>query len=127
MAKTSPTQRTLQFLRKCGTPAEVVEKWVPGANIRRDFAGCIDIIAYGYGIGIIGIQATSRTNHAARRKKAMEEPRLREWLRAGGTFELWSWKCSDFFGKRRWQVLREQIRFEGDRLVGIEVKENDEY
>lgn len=87
---TKPTARTLAQLRRDGFHADVVERWIPQARKRKDVAGCIDVIAYGTYDGIIGIQTTSATNHAARRTKAVAEPRLQAWLRSGGKFEIWS-------------------------------------
>jgi hypothetical protein len=42
---TSPTQLSLAWLKKEGYLAEVVEKWIPGANIRKDLWGWCDIVA----------------------------------------------------------------------------------
>ena len=90
MAKPSPTSRTLALLREQGYLAEVVEKKVPGQPISQDLIGCLDILGIGHG-RIIGVQATTGSNHAARRKKAQNEPRLALWLANGGEFEVWSW------------------------------------
>jgi hypothetical protein len=109
----SPTARTLAALRKEGYVAEVVEKRVPKVFILRDFAGCIDVIAFGAGRGILGVQATSGGgedqggHHAARLAKAVAEPRLATWLEAGGRFEVWSWRKAAATG--RWTVRREPV------------------
>lgn len=59
---------------------------------------------------IIGIQATSGTNHAARRDKALAEPRLQAWLDAGGRFAIWSWRKAGARGKRKtWTLWAEGI------------------
>jgi hypothetical protein len=42
---TSPTQLTLKWLRDEGYLAEVVEKWLPGINVRKDLWGWCDIVA----------------------------------------------------------------------------------
>lgn len=110
MSKESPTKRTLAEARKLGFLAHITEKWNPHAKIRQDMLGCIDLILIREGIGIIGVQATSRTNHAARRTKAISEPRLRIWLQSGGRFEVWSWAKMGAVGKRKlWQCWREEI------------------
>jgi hypothetical protein len=90
----SPTALTLEECRNRGWTAEVVEQRIPKTFITRDFIGVIDIIAFSPSDGIIGIQATSGSggNHAARVHKALAEPRLIKWLRAGGKFQVWSWK-----------------------------------
>jgi hypothetical protein len=92
--------------RKRGWIAQVVE--------RRILFGCIDIIAlvppshHLLSNGqIIGIQATSGTNHAARITKSRAEPRLAAWLGAGATFAVWSWSKKGPRGKRKVWMLRE--------------------
>lgn len=110
--KTSPTQRALAELRKLGFTAAVVEKWNPHAHIRQDLFGCIDIIAVFPGFGILAVQATSGEggNHAARRAKAISEPRLRKWLESGGRFEVWSFRKAGERGKRKlWAMRRDPV------------------
>jgi hypothetical protein len=112
-ASVTPTARCLKEARELGLTAQVVEKWIPQRRIRIDLFGVIDIIAVKQGIGIIGIQATSGTNHAARRSKALAEPRLREWLLSGGRYELWSYSKRGERGKRKlWTLRREEITAE---------------
>lgn len=64
----SPTQLTLKLLREDGWTVEVVEKWIPGANIRKDLFGFIDLVALKDG-QTLGVQATSYSNISARVKK----------------------------------------------------------
>lgn len=64
----SPTSRTLQWLRKEGFNAWVVEKWNPYVRVRQDFAGICDIIAVGKKETIC-VQATTGSNTSARIKK----------------------------------------------------------
>lgn len=110
MAKTSPTSRTLQELKRLGFAAQVVERWNAFAKKRIDLFGIIDVVAIKPGVGIIGIQATSGTNHAARRTKSLAEPRLRLWLESGGRFEVWSWAKQGARGARKlWELRREEI------------------
>jgi hypothetical protein len=115
MACTSPTARTLERADALGFTAQNVEKWIPHTRRRLDLFGCIDIVAVHPRCGIIGIQATSASNHAARRTKSAAEPRLRRWLKAGGRFEIWSWKKCKQRGpdNKFWQLRREEL-FEGD-------------
>lgn len=114
----SPTQRSLAFCRRRGMTAQVVERWNPYARVRHDLFGCIDIVACvapgfappGIRNGILGIQACAAASHAARRAKAMAEPRLRQWLDAGGQFEIWSWGKKGARGKRKlWELRREAL------------------
>lgn len=103
----TPTQRTLAECRKRGWTAAVVEKWNPHARIRQDLFGCIDILALTPS-GVLGIQACAGSSHAARRTKALAEPRLATWLRSGCTFAVWSWSKRGDRGKRKLWALREE-------------------
>lgn len=105
---TSPTQRTLALLRKEGHQADVVEKWIPRARKRKDVAGCIDVIAYGRNLGVLGVQTTTAAHHGARKAKALAEPRLVEWLMANARFEIWSWRKDA--RSRRWVCRREAVQ-----------------
>lgn len=96
----SPTQRTLDELRKRGWTAQVVERpWNKFSKVTLDLFGVIDLVAIvpctasgGVSNGaILGIQATSGSNHASRRTKILAEPRAKEWVDAGGRLELWTW------------------------------------
>lgn len=107
----SPTSRTLQLLKQRGHTAGVVERWIPQARKRIDLMGCIDIVAL-VGHRIVGIQATSGSNVAARLTKAREEPRLKEWLKCGGRFIVIGWAKQGPRGKRKtWK----------HRCVGLEL------
>jgi hypothetical protein len=106
--KVSPTQRTLAECKRRGWIAQVVEQTIPHTFIKRDLFGVIDIIAITPD-GIIGIQATAgKGNHAKRVAKAVAEPRLSAWLRAGAMFGVWSWALQGARGEvKRW-TLREE-------------------
>jgi hypothetical protein len=87
--------------------ADVVERWVPGANVRRDLWGFGDLIAIRQGLpGALIIQATSASNMAARISKARRQFALAVWLRAGNEFECWGWAQRN----GRWHVRRVAIR-----------------
>lgn len=100
----SPTSRTLEVLRQKSGAVQIVEKWNPFAGIRQDLFGCIDIVYCNRETRkIIGVQATSDTNHNARINKSCAEPRLVEWLKCGGEFEVWSWGKRGARGKvKKW-------------------------
>jgi hypothetical protein len=68
---TSPTQLSLAWLRKEGYLAEVVEKWLPGANIRKDLWGWCDIVAIRDG-ETVAVQCTSWDNISSRVRKIAE-------------------------------------------------------
>lgn len=114
----SPTTRTLQRLRELGFTAEKVEQRIPIPNAKfaptRDFINVIDLIAFRVGVGIVGIQATSDSNHAARMEKARKEPMLQVWLESGGRFEVWSWGLRGPRGERKvWTLRREELKADG--------------
>jgi hypothetical protein len=97
----SPTALTLRALRRSGFLADVVERWLPHVNRRRDLFGCIDIVAIDWREpGILAVQTTSIGHVADRLAKARRRPELTAWLRAGGRFEVHGW------AKRgeRWRV-----------------------
>lgn len=105
----SPTARSLERLRAEGYVAEVVEKTIPRCFIKKDFIGFIDIIAFKPG-EIIGVQATSGSNHAARRTKILESENFPAWLQAGGHVEVWSWTKPKT--GRKWELRRERVTCE---------------
>ena len=88
---------SLKRLREDGWPlVQVVEHWVPGANIRRDLFGFIDILAVdgnGYGEKILAIQATSTSNISSRVHKIRDDHPvyLRQLRGAGFRVEVWGW------------------------------------
>lgn len=108
--KKSPTARTLEYARKKGWDAAVVERWNPHAKVLHDLFGCIDILALDGRDGVLAIQATSDLNagNSGRRcEKVAAEPRAIRWLRAGGRLEVWAWRMVGKRGERKtWQVRR---------------------
>lgn len=105
----SPTQRTLAECRRRGWTAAVVEKWNPHARIRQDLFGCIDVlVADPKARYILGIQACAGSSHSKRRGKILAEPRMRNWLLAGGELSIWSWSKTGGRNKRKTWTLREE-------------------
>lgn len=99
----SPTARTLKHFRDEGWTVDVVERWLQFCKIRKDFLGCIDMVALHKDRGILGIQATSDSNVNARLVKAKAEPRLRTWLESGGRFCVIGWgKRGPRGGRKLW-------------------------
>lgn len=120
---TSPTQRTLKWLRDRGCRAQVVEHFNRFANVRVDLFGAIDIVAMipdriavysttelsritGWKAGIdprrlMGIQACAGSSHAARLKKAQALPGITEWCETGAEFVVMSWSKKGGRGKRK--------------------------
>lgn len=91
--KDSPTSRTLRFLRAAGMTVQVVEKWNPHAKIRQDLFGCIDVVALHHGVpGILGVQATTTANAAARLLKIMAIPAAKLWVECGNRLWVVGWR-----------------------------------
>jgi hypothetical protein len=106
---TTPTARTLDALRRDGWLAQVVEVYLPFCRQRRDLFGVGDVLAVRPG-EVLLVQCTTGDNLAARRTKALAEPRLRAVLEAGVRFELWGWSKRGAAGKRKlWDVRREPL------------------
>ncbi len=104
---TSPTARTLDYLRKQDITADVSERWIsfgpPSAKpvkgkpsgVRKDLFGFIDVVYLDETAGqIVGVQCCAGSGHAARRTKIMEEcqEKAELWVRCGGRIEVWSWR-----------------------------------
>lgn len=106
----SPTARTLKALRDAGWTAEKVEQRlpIPGRYVTRDMGGFADGISWKPGLGILAWNATSGANVAAHVNKYNDEPgKLRDWLLAGGQFQIWGWRLAGARGERKtWQVRR---------------------
>lgn len=90
MAK-SPTQLSLEKLRADGWLAEVVEKWIPGANIRKDLWGWTDIVALKDG-ETLAVQTTSYSNISARVNKITESDTIVEVRKANWSIEVHGWR-----------------------------------
>jgi carbonic anhydrase len=86
----SPTQRTLDKLRSAGYIAEVVERWNPHARVRHDLFGFVDVLAVRDG-EVLAVQATSRSNVAARVIKVAEHPNVGAVRKAGIRIEVHGW------------------------------------
>jgi len=105
----SPTARSLRYLRECGHVADVVERWIPRANVRRDLFGVIDVVAVRRGeAGVLGVQATTLPNVAARLAKAKTRAELRTWLAAANRFAVFGW----YRRGGRWRVKIVELRAE---------------
>lgn len=124
----SPTHLCLKFLRARGWTCEVVEKYVktPMGGFRRDAFGA-DILAIS-ATDIIGVQAGAATDHAAKIKKAIALPEVREWLRAPTRlFQIWTWKQRPAFSKGggrkkrdEWKARVTQLVLRGEDIIPVE-------
>lgn len=108
---TSPTARTLAYLRKDSYTCQVVEVFNQYARVRIDLFGCIDIVAIKTGIpGVLGIQATSRSNMSAREKKILAIPAAKLWLETGNGLWVVGWSKMGKAGKvKHWTLAKKEI------------------
>ncbi len=112
MTTKSPTARTLEYARAHYWHADICERYNAFTRTRHDLFGFIDLIVLADG-ELIGVQATSASNHAARRTKILASPYLGPWLDCGGKVEVWSWGKKGAAGKRKlWTLRRERITAE---------------
>ena len=88
----SPTQRSLKLMRERGFHAEVVERWIPGANIRRDLFGFGDVLCLGDEGELVLVQSTSDSNVAARVKKIADSPLVGRVRKAGIRIVVQGWR-----------------------------------
>lgn len=98
----SPTQRSLAEMRKRGYLADVVERWIPGARVRKDFAGFIDILCIHTERegDVVGVQATSASNVSKRVDKIINHENVGAVRKGGIRILVHGW------AKRngRWQL-----------------------
>lgn len=90
----SPTQRTLAEMRKRGYElVQVVEHWNQFARRRIDLYGIIDVVCVGGPSNdIVGVQATSGTNVAARVTKILESDAIQVLRRVGIKVLVQGWR-----------------------------------
>ncbi len=85
----SPTQRSLALIRKCGMTVAIVEHWNSFARIRQDLFGFIDLLAIAP--QMMAFQTTSGSNVSARIKKILASPAAREWVEDGHRIFVHGW------------------------------------
>jgi hypothetical protein len=90
VAGITPTQLSLRHLRGLGWQCDVVERWVPGVNQRRDLFGFIDILAV-RGPETLGVQTTTAHNVPARVRKISEAPTIGGLRVAGWSLHVHGW------------------------------------
>lgn len=101
----TPTQRTLQRLRKEGWTAAVTERWNHFSKVRQDLFGFCDVIAVKPGQGVLMVQCTSTANKSARVKKIQSLPAAVVCLEAGCRVEAWGWAKRGARGKaKKWTL-----------------------
>jgi hypothetical protein len=115
----SPTARTLAYLRRSNYVADVAERFIPHVNRKRDLLGFADVVAVRRGEpGVLAVQATTRGHVADRLRRCQARPELRTWLAAGNRFEVWGWQLH----AGRWRVHRVAVCGADLRAVAVEVR-----
>jgi len=112
----TPTARSLKSLRDDGWAAQVVERFCPYSRRRIDLFGVIDIVAiHPDRSGVLGIQATTAANQAARMKKCLASEEARIWINAGNGLEVWGWakKVKRGGSAMRWSVKKNPVSWKG--------------
>ena len=107
--KKSPTQRSLEKLRKEGWTCAITERWNAYAKLRQDLFGFIDVLAF-RGNEVLAVQTTSGSNVSARLDKIhglqsaslwLESPNrkivIHGWAKRGGRGEVKHWDCRELF------------------------------
>jgi len=95
---TSPTQLSLKLLREQGWLVDVVEKWIPGANIRKDLYGFGDLLCI-KGKDTLIVQTTTASNMLARINKIADHENVGKVREAGWAIHVHGWHQDD---KRKW-------------------------
>ncbi len=108
----SPTARTMEWLRKMGYRCAVVEKRLPRGFVTVDLFGVFDIVAMKKDSpGILAIQVTSGSNHAARKDKVLASADAALWADCGGRIWVMSWRLAGMKGARKlWEPRMDVIK-----------------
>lgn len=122
-ASLSPMERTLRWMEAHGWHAEVMERWIPGARIRKDVF-CCDVLAARADAGVAIVQVCDGSSFAAHVEKVSEDEGAREFVAAGGECLIVGWrklKAAGGWCPRIWRVS------EGRELELDEVLEDVEW
>lgn len=111
----SPTERTLAWLRKNGFTAGVVERRNPKMlRVTHDYLGIIDLIAVGEG-HTIGVQATSAANVGSRVNKVIESDNCAAWIKGNNRLLVVGWSKKGPRGAvKRWTPTIREIVLIGE-------------
>ena len=106
----SPTARSLAFLRAVGWTADVVERWIGPAKVRKDWCGIADIICFDARQTLL-VQCTTGDHLADREQKVRMWPGLTDWLLGGRRVMIHGWSKKGERGKRKtWQVSEREVK-----------------
>lgn len=108
MSGLSPTQRSIELLKKEGYKVAIVEKFNHFVKIRQDLFGFMDLLCvHPDKQGTLGVQTTSGSHLAQRIDKAAMLPMFHLWLKTGNRVEFHGWVKKGARGKRKlWNLNR---------------------
>lgn len=102
---TSPTQRSLAYLRNAGYTVAVVERWNPHARIRQDLFGFVDLLAIREG-ETLAVQACSRGDVSKRMAKIADAEHVGAVRAAGWSIHVHGWARD---ARGRWALRVEDV------------------
>ena len=104
-------RRTSSHLKNLGFEVHTVQEYIHAIGKRRDLFHIIDVLTMRPDIGIVGIQATTKTHLADHRRDLIAKAASRIWLASGGRLQLWCWrKVGAKGGARKWAPRIEEAR-----------------
>jgi hypothetical protein len=103
----TPTSRTVDWLRRQGWLAAVVEVYISAVRRYRDLFGVADVLAvHPHDRAVLLVQATSLAHVGDRLRRLAARPELPGLLAAGLAVEVWGWRRRG----RTWEVKRVAAR-----------------
>lgn len=113
----SPTEKSLEKLRKAGYFVGITEHFNGFARIRQDLFGFIDMVAITPdAVGVLAVQTTSRTNMNARIEKILVSKYALPWLQSGNRIEAHGWIKRGKTGTRKlWECDVREITLDDFR------------
>lgn len=118
----SPTQRSKALYIDLGYRVEIVERWVPGANIRRDAFGIGDLLVVHPIKQIALVQTTTASNVAARISKLHGNAAALDWLRAGGEIHFHGWSQTGARGCKKTWTCRVVVAVASEGAEGFDLR-----
>lgn len=106
----TPTERSLKYLRKNGWRCAVVEKWNPAIKRRNDLFGFGDILAIKDDQTLI-VQTTSASHVAERITKIVEDcaEALADVRKAGWLIHVHGWRKAKQGNRMLWVLRQEDV------------------
>lgn len=136
---TSLVSRSLEHLRKLAPfcPVDKCERWIPGANVRRDLFLLFDLVWLSMSTDltegqIVGIQVTDARHLAEHVEKIRKSPIARLWVACDGAIVVHSWAKVGPRGKRKiWKLTEHEMTWvrddKGQIVPWLDTKEGQAY